>query len=109
MPDWDESPPSSCAPIPVFLGFQGRAPACDKLIGKTSELLWDSYAAASRELLDGPFTEAALMARIDELAAIIAVAIAEDPDLNVGAWQGAVVNLRNDVVGLRGYIGAKVQ
>ncbi len=108
MPDWDESPPSSCTPIPVFLGVQGRPPACDKLIGKTSELLWDAYAAASRELLAGPFTEAALMARIDQLEAIIDDAVAEDPDLTPAGWAAAVANLRGDVVGLRDYIGGKV-
>lgn len=108
MPDWDEVPPASCDPIQVFLGIQGKPPACDKLIGKSAELLWDRYAAASQELLDGPFSEATLMARIDFLAGVIADAVAEDPDLDLAAWQTAVDALRADVIGLRGYISAKL-
>jgi CotH protein len=108
MPDWDLSPPPSCDPIPVFLGIAGLPPACDKLLGKTSELLGERYAAASREQLAGAFTEAALMARIDQLEAIIGPAVAEDPDLDPATWADAVNTLRNAVLGLRAYIGAKV-
>jgi hypothetical protein len=108
MPDWDESPPADCSPRAVFLGLQGVPPACDKLLGKTAELLWDDYAAASRDLLADQFTEAALMARIDQLEGIIEDAVAEDPDLEPAAWASAVAELRNQVVGLRAYIGGKV-
>jgi hypothetical protein len=108
MPDWDLSPPPDCSPRSVFLGIQGLPPACDKLLGKTSELLWDDYTAASRELLAGPFAEAALMARIDQLEAIIEDTVAEDPDLEVSSWRNAVDDLRDAVVGLRAYIGGKV-
>ncbi|HTM22016.1 MAG TPA: CotH kinase family protein, partial [Kofleriaceae bacterium] len=108
MPDWDLSPPPDCTPITVFLGIAGVPPACDKLIGKTSELLWDGYAAASRDLLAGEFSEAALMARIDQLEGIIGAAVAEDPDLDPATWADAVNTLRNAVLGLRAYVGAKV-
>lgn len=108
MPDWDEIE-KGCEPLPVFLGIQGRPPACDDLIGRFSGLMWDPYVEKTRELLDGPFQIDVLHERIDRLAERLAPAIAEDPNgPTVAEWEAAVERLKEIVVTKRSYIESKV-
>lgn len=108
MPDWDDTD-ADCAPIPVFLGIEGRAPACDTaLLRPMVTVLWDRYVAESRALLAGPFAPSAIDARIAELETLIAGAVAEDPDLDPGAWAAAVEALRAAVDAKRTHVEAKL-
>lgn len=108
MPDWDEVD-ADCTPVDIFLGVQGRAPACDPFIRGMVTQLWDRYAAASQELLDGDFSVAAMNGRIDELRDLIADAVAEDPNgPTVSAWRNAVMTLRDTVVDKRAWIEGKL-
>ena len=109
MPDWDDTE-ASCDLRPVFSGFvQGRAPACDPFIRAMATQMWDEYAAESQALLDGDFGLAAMNARIDELAALIEDAVAEDPNSpGFAAWETAVNDLRNIVDTKRDYILGKL-
>jgi hypothetical protein len=108
MPDWDVVP-ASCEPIPVFLGIQGRAPACDPLMRRLATVTWDGYAEATRELLAGPFQVDALAAKLDRWEAQIAAAVAED-GAGPGslAWQQALAELRAELPSLRAYVADKV-
>ncbi|HEY8143574.1 MAG TPA: CotH kinase family protein [Kofleriaceae bacterium] len=108
MPDWDEVD-ADCTPKDIFLGVQGRAPACDPFIRGMVTQLWDRYAAASQELLDGDFALAAMNGRIDELSDLIADAVAEDPNgPTVSAWRNAVMTLRDTVVDKRAWVEGKL-
>lgn len=106
MPDWDET--TSCDPIAIFFGITGRPPHCDSFIGRMADQLWDRYAAASRVLLDGPYSVAAVDPKLDRWAALIADAVEEDPHLDSSSWQAAVLDLRADVADLRELIEAKL-
>lgn len=108
MPDWDDVA-ADCTPIDIFLGIQGRAPACDPFIRRMATQLWGQYAAESQALLDGAFSVSAMNARIDELAALIEDAVAEDPrGPGLAAWQSAVEALRAVVVAKRAHVAAKL-
>jgi hypothetical protein len=108
MPDWDDTE-ASCDPIPIFFGIDGRAPACDPFIHAMATQLWDEYAAESQALLDGDFTLANMNARIDELAALIEDAVAEDPNSpGPAVWADAVNDLRNIVDAKRDHVLSKL-
>ena len=108
MPDWDEVD-ADCTPVDIFLGIQGRAPACDPFIRGMVTQLWDRYAAASQELLDGDFAVDAMNGRIDELSDLIADAVAEDPNgPTVSAWRNAVMTLRDAVLDKRAWVEGKL-
>jgi spore coat protein H len=108
MPDWDDID-ADCAPIDVFLGIQGRAPACDAFLRGMATGLWDRYVVESEALLAGDFSLAAMNARIDELAALIADAVAEDPNgIDVAEWDAAVASLRDIVAAKRDHVAAKL-
>lgn len=108
MPDWDEVE-ADCTPKDIFLGVQGRAPACDPFIRGMVTQLWANYAAASQALLDGDFAVAALDARIDELSDLIDQAVAEDPNgPTASAWRTAVDDLRGIVLDKRAWVEAKL-
>ena len=108
MPDWDEVD-ADCTPRDIFLGIQGRAPACDPFIRGMVTQLWDRYAAASEALLAGDFAVDAMNARIDQLEALIADAVVEDPNgPSVSEWQSAVDALREIVVDKRAWVEAKL-
>ena len=108
MPDWNGS--SSCKKIPVFFGIQGRPPACDRFIRQLGTLLWDDYAAASHELLDGPFATDRIEARIDTLEDLLRDAVAEDPtSLSVAQWEDAVEGLREAAASIRTDIERKIE
>ena len=108
MPDWD-AVDADCTPIDIFLGIQGRAPACDDFIRRMATQLWDRYVEESQALLAGDFSVAALNARIDALTAIVDEAVAEDPNgITVAQWQAAVEELRATVVAKRNHVAAKL-
>lgn len=108
MPDWDDVA-ADCAPIDIFLGIQGRAPACDPILRRMATELWDAYAGESQALLDGAFSVAAMNARIDGLAALLEDAVAEDANgPSVVEWQTAVAALRDIVIAKRDHVAAKL-
>lgn len=108
MPDWDEVD-ADCIPKDIFLGIQGRAPACDPFIRAMATRLWDRYVAASEALLDGDFAVAAMNARIDQLADLIDEAVAEDPNgPSVSRWEAGVSDLRDAVVSKRDWVESKL-
>lgn len=108
MPDWNETP-SSCTPIPLFLGIGGRPPACDPLLRRLATVTWDRYVAATREFFDGPFRLDALAARLDRWQAQIAPAVAEDPNgPGTGTWQAQLQKLRSDLPSLRARIEQQI-
>lgn len=108
MPDWD-AVDADCAPIDIFLGIQGRAPACDDFIRRMATQLWDRYVDESQALLAGDFSIAAMNARIDALSALVDEAVAEDPNgITVAQWQAAVEELRATVVAKRDHVAAKL-
>lgn len=108
MPDWDDVN-ADCTPIDIFLGIQGRAPACDDFIRRMSTQLWDRYVTESQALLAGDFSIAAMNTRIDALAAIVDDAVAEDPHgVTVPEWQAAVKNLRTTVIAKRDHVASKL-
>jgi spore coat protein CotH len=109
MPDWDAVNPD-CGPVSLFAGFEGRAPSCDPLIGRMARLLWTEYKAATEVLLAGDFASAAMNARIDALAALIASEVEADTVSTQTSteWQAAVQQLKNAVDAKRSYVQSKL-
>ncbi len=105
MPDWDDLD-ADCNPIPIFAGITGQAPSCDPILRRTAQFLWDDYAAASQELLDGAFSQQAMDARIDHLAALIESEVDADTlsTQTVEEWRAAVQDLKATVATKRQYI-----
>lgn len=108
MPDWDES--TSCAPIQVFWGINGRAPGCDPLIQRLARVTWDRYVAATQAVLADSFALDTLNARVDALAAHLESSIAEDPNLDISMqdWRDAVLQLKSSMAAKRAYIENKI-
>jgi hypothetical protein len=101
MPDWDASP-TDCALRQVFLGFYGRPPACDHLIGLMAQVLWSDYQARTAELLAGPASPAAMESEIAAMETLLAPEVATDAfGPGMAAWQAAVADLRADLPALR--------
>lgn len=109
MPDWDESD-ADCTPIPIFAGITGRAPGCDPFINRMARFLFDDYAAASMELLNGAFSQEAMNARIDALAALIEDEVAADTlsTQTVEEWRAAVEDLKTTVAAKRAHVLGKL-
>jgi len=101
MPDWDASP-TDCALRSIFLGYTGRPPACDKLIGLMAQVLWPDYQARTAELLAGPASTEALAAEVAAMEALLAPEVMTDTHgPGLAAWQQAVADLRADLPALR--------
>ena len=101
MPDWNASP-TDCAPRRVFLGFWGRPPACDHLIGLMAQVLWPDYQARTAALLAGPASAATLEAEIAAMETLLGPEVATDGfGPGVAAWRQAVADLRADLPRLR--------
>lgn len=109
MPDWDEVD-ADCQPIPIFFGITGRAPACDSLLNRMARLLWDEYAEASMRLLQGDFAQAAMDARIDSLAALIAAEVEADTlsTQTSAQWRAAVEELKRTIAAKRAHVEGKL-
>ena len=75
-----------------------------------ARLLFDDYAAASTELLNGAFSQAAMDARIDALAALIEAEVAADTlsTQTVEEWREAVVQLKATVAAKRQHVSDKL-
>ena len=107
MPDWQEV--TACDPVPVFLGIQGVPPHCDPLIARLSTALWDDYAAATRDLLDGAASLETLQAHLDAARDQIRDAVAEDPNgPALAAWEASAQELRDELPMLRARVAAQV-
>jgi hypothetical protein len=101
MPDWNAST-SDCAVRQVFLGYYGRPPACDKIIGLMAQTLWSDYQARTTEILAGPASAAVMEADIAAMETLLAPEVATDAyGPGMAAWQQAVADLRNDLPALR--------
>ena len=101
MPDWNASP-SDCALRQIFLGFYGRPPACDKMIGLMAQVLWTDYQARTTEILAGPASTATLEAEMAAMEALLAPEVATDAfGPGMTAWQQGVADLRADLPVLR--------
>jgi hypothetical protein len=71
--------------------------------------LGDQYAAESQALLDGPFSVAAMNARVGELEALIEDAVAEDPNRPpLSEWREAVEALGPIVEAKRAHVASKL-
>jgi CotH kinase protein len=101
MPDWNASS-TDCALRPVFLGFDGRPPACDHLTALMAQVLWSDYQARTAELLAGIAGPGVIEAQIDAMRTQLAAEVASDSHgPGMAAWQNAVGDLRADVAVLR--------
>jgi hypothetical protein len=101
MPDWNAST-SDCQLRQVFLGFYGRPPACDHVIGLMAQVLWSDYQARTTEILAGPASAAAMEAEIAAMEALLAPEVATDAfGPGMTAWQQGVADLRADLPALR--------
>ncbi len=101
MPDWNASP-SDCTLRMVFLGFYGRPPACDRIIGLMAQVLWADYQARTTELLAGPASAAALEAEIVQMEALLMPEVMTDTKgPGITAWRQGVADLRADIPVLR--------
>lgn len=101
MPDWNASP-TDCALRPVFLGFYGRPPACDRLTALMATALWADYQARTAELLAGIAGPGVIEAQIDAMRTQLAPEVATDTHgPGMAAWTSAVTDLRADVATLR--------
>ncbi len=109
MPDWDDVD-ADCNPIPIFAGITGQAPGCDPILNRTARLLWDEYSEASQELLDGAFSQEAMNARIDALAALIEDEVEADTlsTQTVEEWRAAVEALKATIAAKRQHVQDKL-
>jgi hypothetical protein len=75
-----------------------------------ARLLWDEYKAATEILLAGDFASAAMNARINALAALIASEVEADTvsTQTTAEWQAAVQELKNAVDAKRSYVQSKL-
>lgn len=101
MPDWD-APPTDCTPRPIFLGYYGRPPGCDRLTSMMVNVLGPDYRARTAEVLATLAAPGVLEAQLDAMAVQLAPEVATDrfgPSMT--DWQAAVAKLRGDVPTLR--------
>jgi len=76
-PHWTE-PPTDCSLTYEYWGGLAKAPGCDRVIRALAADL-GGWRAAARELLDGPFAEATMLAAIDRHAEFVREAAEADP------------------------------
>lgn len=101
VPRWDKSPSDCSLTYPVWGGSIVLAPGCD-LVFQALATNKSPYQAAVQELLDGPFAEAALAAKIDELSAFINESVATDPlGPTATVWKSSVSQLKGSLPVLR--------
>lgn len=106
-PHWTVMPDDCRETYPYWEGL-ASAPACDPLFRALNRDL-ESWRAASRELLDGPFALDAMLDNIDRHAAFIAQEAHADPTPAMYApFDSAVDNLRATVPELRDRLEALI-
>lgn len=102
VPSW-QTTPANCNTTYLAWGGPLRviAPGCDRVFRALASDL-TSYRLAARRLLDGPFAEAAMLAKIDTLAAFIRPEAVIDPHgPGVSNFENDVFSLRKEIPGLR--------
>lgn len=86
-------------------------PSCDPLIASWARRR-DAYRAIVEELLDGPFSPAAVEARLDRWVSLLAPNVAEDAATGFGpspaVWSGRVDSLRSLVAAKRAALAASI-
>ena len=86
-------------------------PTCDPLIRSWARQS-DAYRAIVEELLDGPFSEGAVEAKLARWAAQIAPMVAEDAaadlDLSVDRWEASLERLRGELAERRAAMAASI-
>jgi len=95
VPDWN-SKPLDCTPRSVWeVGGSTNVtpPRCDPFLDLLARTSWPRFVALGNELLEGPFTLSRLNAKVSARSAQLASLVAEDPTLDVEAWQSAVSDL----------------
>jgi len=102
VPSW-LSTPTDCTT--TYLAWGGPlhviAPGCDRVFRALSTDL-TSYLAAAKRLLDGPFSEATMLATIDTLAAFIRAEATTDPHgPGAAEFEDAVLTQRKEIPNLR--------
>lgn len=102
VPHWTRTPEDCSIKYPVWGGGSlALAPGCDRVFRALAMDL-DGYRRAGRELLDGPFSEAAMKSAIDTHAAVIRDSVAKDPNGPGSArWESALAFLEGEIPGLR--------
>jgi spore coat protein H len=103
VPSWQTVPADCALTYPVWGDGKNRviAPGCDRTIRAMAADL-ESYHAASRRLLDGPFAEATMLAAIDQHAAFIRAEATVDPHgPGASQFESAVSFLRQEIPQLR--------
>ncbi|MFO7178164.1 MAG: CotH kinase family protein [Pseudomonadota bacterium] len=102
VPRWTEKPDDCSLSYPVWGGISlALAPGCDPLFRALAQDLTE-YRKAGEELLDGPFSEAAMLAAIDQHVAFIRDEAAADPNgPGLTIFEGALSELRQEIPALR--------
>lgn len=101
VPRWDTAPAECDKRYIVFGAEKVQAPNCDPLLQTVAQNR-TLYEAAVRQLLEGPFQEAALHEQIDREAAFIAAAVIADPrGPGESGWRAAVDSFKADISLLR--------
>ena len=102
VPHWDTVPDDCSVRYPAWTGDSLiLAPGCDKFFQALSADR-SVYQQAIDELLEGPYDEAHILTKIDELSSFIAGAVADDPrGPGTVAWESSVERLRGMIPVLR--------
>jgi spore coat protein H len=102
VPGWQTTPADCTATYLVWGGpLRVIAPGCDRVFRALSSDL-TSYRTAAQTLLEGAFAEAAMLAKVDTLAALVRPEAVIDPHgPGVTNFESAVVSLRREIPGLR--------
>ena len=99
-PHWTELP-EDCSLTYAYWDGLATAPGCDPVF-RALNLQVDSWRAAARQLLDGPFAEDRMLAAIDSHKAFIGEhARAEATPAMYGTFDGAVAGMRSAIPLLR--------
>jgi hypothetical protein len=98
VPVWTSRPADCARTYPVFNGFlHVLAPGCDNLLAALA-LRPESYRAALRLLLDGPFQVDALVREVDQYTALLHEAVEKDAfGHGLTAWLRAIEGLKSDL------------
>ncbi len=101
IPHWTQTPDDCSKRYPVWNGrIDVVAPGCN-LIFQTLAQNRDPYKNAITTLLEGPFSEARILAKIDVLVGFIDKAVQADPKADYTGWNNEVSRLKANIPLLR--------
>ena len=101
IPHWTRTPAQCAKLYPVWDDrLKVAAPGCN-LIFQTLASNLDTYRKAVDTLLAGPFAEARILTKIDELAAFIDTAVKADPYVEYTSWRNEVAQMKTVIPLLR--------